>query len=101
MTVSYQPIEVPADPKPVDAVKTETKTEPVQPELPAGRDYTSVDIRAQRLGLYAVALRKWGRGLITAIDARETAADAIIARQTAERKAALARLKTLQDAESE
>lgn len=101
MTVSYQAIEVPAEAKPVDEVPDKIKAEPIRPGLPTGRDYHSIDIRAQRLGVYAVALRKWGRSLVTAIDAREEGDAAIVARQNEERAAALARLAVLREAEAD
>jgi len=95
LTVSYEAIEVPAEPKPVDPVDGAVKAEPVAPKLPAAGVYGASDIRAKKLGLYAVSLRKWGRGLIEAIEIREIAAAAIIERQQAERAAAIANIDSL------
>ena len=96
LTVSYKAIEVPAETKPIDPVPEETKAEPIMPVLPAPGLFGASDIRAQKLGLYAVELKAWGRSLVKAIDKRE-AAEAALSAQLAETRArALARIQTLQ-----
>lgn len=100
MTTSWRAIDVPAAPRLIDPVADKVKAEPLPPtNIPPAGSYGASDIRAAKYGLYAVQLRKWGRGLITAIEEREAAAAAIHTRQQAERAAALARLKDLQEAE--
>ncbi|MCF6221642.1 MAG: hypothetical protein L3J65_11065 [Robiginitomaculum sp.] len=99
MTVSYEAIEVAAAPKPVDPVDEKIKAEPKAPTLPKPGEYGASDIRAQKLGLYAVSLRKWGRGLVTAITAREKADAALRVRQQLERDAVLAKIEQLNIAE--
>lgn len=92
-------MEVPAEPKPIDPVAEDVKAEPPAPDLPAPGDYGASDLRAKRLGLWAIDLRKWGRGLVDAIDAREAADAKIVARQKEERAAALSRLADLRNGE--
>lgn len=99
MTTSWQAVEVPAQPKLIDPIKAEIKAEPAAPVLPAPGGYGASNLRAELLGLYALALRKWGRGLITASDIRDAAALAVFERQQTERAAALARLDELQAGE--
>ena len=99
LTASYQAVEVPAKPKKIDPVKKEVKAEPTQPDIPPAGTYGASDIRAQKLGLYALALRKWGRGLIASIEAREEAAAILYDRQLADHVAGRARVKALQEQE--
>ena len=100
LTASYQAVEVPAKPKKIDAVKAEIKTEPALPsDIPPAGGYGASDIRAQKFGLYAVALRNWGRGLVKAIEAREDAAAILYDRQLADHVAGRARVKALQEQE--
>ena len=100
LTTSYQAVEVPAKPKKIDPVKEEVKAEPSAPaNIPPAGTYGASDIRAQKFGTYAVALRKWGRGLIAAIEAREAAAGILYQRQSDDRAAALSRLNELKQSE--
>lgn len=100
MTTSWTALEVPFAPTPLETIKDDIKAEPPIPaNIPTAGTLGASDIRAAKFGLYAVALRKWGRGLVAAIDKREAAAAALAARQTADRRAALARLKALREAE--
>jgi len=81
LTVSYEAIEVPSEPKPIDPVGDDIKAEPPMPDVPAAGGYGASDVRAKAFGLWAIELRKWGRGLVR-------------------RAAALARLSALQSAEN-
>jgi len=96
LTVSYEAIEIPSELKPIDPVSDKTKREPEEPVIPEGGTYGASDARAKAFGLWAIELRKWGRGLVTAIEKREKAQEIIITRQREERAAALARLLNLQ-----
>ena len=97
---SYVPIEIPAAPKPVDRISEDRKREPSLPEnIPEAGTYGASDIRAEKLGIYALDLRKAFRALVIAVNVRETAQDAIIERQTKEREAALKRFEDLQSGE--
>jgi len=100
LTVSYEAIEVPSEPKPIDPVGDDIKAEPPMPDVPAAGGYGASDVRAKAFGLWAIELRKWGRGLVSAIETREEAQGIIITRQKEERAAALARLSALQSAEN-
>ena len=100
LTVSYQAVEVPAVPQKIEDVKDKIKTEPPLPsDIPPPGSYGASDIRAKKFGLYAAALRKWGRGLVTAIGAREAAAAILYERQLSDRTAALGRLESLKKTE--
>lgn len=96
MTVSYEAVEVPSEPKPIDPIGDDIKAEPQIPQIPSAGNYGASDARAKALGLWAIELRNWGRGLVRAIETREKAQATIITRQKAERAAALARLSMLQ-----
>ncbi len=100
LTVSYKAVEVVAAPKPIDPIAEDIKAEPNPPNLPSAGTYGTSDIRAQKLGLYALALRKWGRDLVTAIESREQAQAKMRERQQAERDAALAKIAQLNKEEN-
>lgn len=95
LTVSYKAIDVPAAPRPIADIPESLKQEPALPKLNKVRTYGDADLQAQKLGLYVVALQKWGRGLIAAIEKRERAERDIAKRQAQERAAALARIAGL------
>lgn len=99
LTVSYEAIEIPSAPRPIDPVDDDIKAEPPIPNIPPAGDYGASDARAKAFGLWAIELRKWGRGLVSAIEAREKAQAIIVSRQNEERAAALARLSELQKEE--
>ena len=71
------------------------------PDIPPASDYGASDARAKALGLWAIELRKWGQGLVIAIEAREKAQAKLISRQKQERAAALERLSRLQNSEKD
>ena len=97
LTTSYVPIEIPSEPKRVPRVSEDRKREPVLPKnIPKAGTYGASDTRAEKFGIYALELRQAFRALVTAIDVRETAQDAIIERQSKEREAALKRFEDLQ-----
>ena len=97
MTVSYEAIEIPAEAKHLDPVSAEIKAEPAAPIVPNAGTYGASDLRAKVFALYAIELRKWGRGLVSAIEARELGQAELIENQTADRAAALARLSALRE----